>query len=124
MTTEMKLSDAMEQGWSIAPQSWEHGWGVKDGAGNWIGVCAVGAALVGVDPNTAPHEMDLGAAVQLFPQLCTQVSQSDLPPGLLYEEGGLIFGSGADVSDVIQCMNDHLHKPGPEIVAYLRQIGY
>jgi hypothetical protein len=119
MASEMKLSDAIEAGWKIAPQSWKDGWGTTR-YGEWHGTCAVGAAIIGAVPGVGAEDLYLKTACDLFPQLSDLIEEERLPEGITKPDSW----GWLDVGDVIQCMNDNQHRPGAEIVAYLRQLGY
>jgi hypothetical protein len=123
MTANLKLSDAMELGWEIAPQSWDYGYGLRTFEGEWKGACAVGAAILGAKPEAGNADLFLHRGVELFPDLLVPVADSQLPAG--FED----YPRDADydhliLSDVVQYLNDDLHRPAAEIVTYVRQLGY
>jgi hypothetical protein len=102
MTTELKLSDAIEAGWKLAPQSWNHGWAEGPGPGQYYGACALGAAYIAVDQESHPDEIWSRPIRKAFPQLNDTVSIGGLPEDVrIYqpEEETTLF-------DLVQCLND------------------
>jgi hypothetical protein len=122
MASEMKLSDAIEAGWKLAPQGWKEGYGARDIDGSWVGVCAVGAAILGAKPEAEEWDLDLKTGGKLFPQLYSYVPVAHLPQECINWFEGEHYT--LDLSDVIQFLNDQEHRAGPDIVAYVRKLGY